>query len=101
MPKLKLLLTALALTTAALTIPTTQAQAAITETVLFNKGDAGYGCYRIPAIVKTMAGTLLAFAEARRAGCADSQEIHLVLRRSEDDGRTWAATPTLLSRTHH
>ncbi|RZU18569.1 sialidase-1 [Kribbella rubisoli] len=98
MPKLKLLLTALALTAASLTMPT-QAQAAITQTVLFNKGDAGYGCYRIPAIVKTKAGTLLAFAEARRTWCADSQEIDLVLRRSDDDGRTWSATQTVLSGT--
>ncbi|WUJ71885.1 exo-alpha-sialidase [Kribbella soli] len=98
MPKLKLLLMALALTAASLTMPT-QAQAAITQTVLFNKGDAGYGCYRIPAIVKTKAGTLLAFAEARRTWCADSQEIDLVLRRSDDDGRTWSATQTVLSGT--
>ncbi|MEV4260022.1 sialidase family protein [Kribbella sp. NPDC049584] len=97
MPKLKPVLLALALV--ALSIPTTPAQAAITQTVLFNKGDAGYGCYRIPAIVKTKAGTLLAFAEARRAWCADSQEIDLVLRRSEDDGRTWPATQTVLSGT--
>ncbi len=73
--------------------------AAITQTVLFNKGDAGYGCYRIPAIVRTKAGTLLAFAEARRAWCADSQEIDLVMRRSDDDGRTWSATQTVLSGT--
>ncbi|MER7249538.1 sialidase family protein [Kribbella sp. NPDC000426] len=98
MPRLKLLLTALALTAAGLT-GQTQAQAAITQTVLFDKGDAGYGCYRIPAIVKTKAGTLLAFAEARRTWCADSQEIDLVLRRSEDDGRTWSATQTVLSGT--
>ncbi|MFI5697052.1 exo-alpha-sialidase [Kribbella sp. NPDC051586] len=98
MPKLKVLLTTLALTAASLTMPT-QAQAAITQTVLFDKGDAGYGCYRIPAIVKTKAGTLLAFAEARRTWCADSQEIDLVLRRSEDDGRTWSATQTVLSGT--
>ena len=67
--------------------------------MLFDKGDAGFGCYRIPAIVKTKAGTLLAFAEARRAWCADSQEIDLVMRRSEDDGRTWSATQTVLSGT--
>ncbi|MET9316083.1 sialidase family protein [Kribbella sp. NPDC003505] len=98
MPKLKALVTALAL--AALVVPAAPpAQAAVTQTVLFDKGDAGYGCYRIPAIVKTKAGTLLAFAEARRAWCADSQEIDLVMRRSEDDGRTWSATQTVLSGT--
>ncbi|GAA1603585.1 exo-alpha-sialidase [Kribbella hippodromi] len=105
MPKLKIL-AALALTAATLTPPTqaaaTQAQAqpqAVTQTVLFNKGDAGFGCYRIPAIVRTKSGALLAFAEARRAWCADSQEIDLVLRRSDDDGRTWSATQTVLSGT--
>ena len=49
--------------------------------------------------MKTKAGTLLAFAEARRTWCADSQEIDLVLRRSEDDGRTWSAAQTVLSGT--
>lgn len=98
MPKLRILLTALALTAASLTLPT-QAHAAVNQTVLFNKGDAGYGCYRIPAIVRTKSGALLAFAEARRAWCADSQEIDLVLRRSDDDGRTWSATQTVLSGT--
>jgi hypothetical protein len=43
MPKRLPLLTALAVATAGLTIPTAPAQAAITQTVLFNKGDAGYG----------------------------------------------------------
>ncbi|MDX2973013.1 sialidase family protein [Kribbella solani] len=112
MPRLKIL-AALALTAATLTLPTpTQATSrattqattqatvqAVTQTVLFNKGDAGFGCYRIPAIVRTKSGALLAFAEARRAWCADSQEIDLVLRRSDDDGRTWSATQTVLSGT--
>ncbi|MGY4772309.1 exo-alpha-sialidase [Kribbella sp. CWNU-51] len=99
MPKRLPLLIVLALATAGLALPTAPAQAAITQTVLFDRGDAGYGCYRIPAIVKTKAGTLLAFAEARRAWCADSQEIDLVMRRSEDDGRTWSAAQTVLSGT--
>src|SRR4051812_29581936 len=73
------------------------AQAAVTQTVLFDKGFAGYGCYRIPAIVRTKAGTLLAFAEARRTWCADSQEIDLVVRRSIDDGRSWSEQKTVLS----
>ena len=73
------------------------AQAAVTQTVLFDKGFAGYGCYRIPAIVRTKAGTLLAFAEARRTWCADSQEIDLVVRRSIDNGRSWSDQKTVLS----
>lgn len=93
------LLVALALVAATLTLPAPPAHAAVTQTVLFNKGDAGYGCYRIPAIVKTKTGALLAFAEARRAWCADSQEIDLVMRRSDDDGRTWSAPQTVLSGT--
>ncbi|MFF0264163.1 exo-alpha-sialidase [Kribbella sp. NPDC004536] len=98
MPRFKALMTALLLAALTIPIPTT-AQAAVTTTVLFNKGDAGYGCYRIPAIVKTTTGALLAFAEARRSWCADSQEIDLVVRRSDDDGRTWSATQTVLSGT--
>lgn len=56
---------------------------------LFKAGDNGYACYRIPAIVKTKKGTLLAFAEARKHGCSDTGDIDLVVRRSEDRGRTW------------
>ncbi|WP_427889944.1 exo-alpha-sialidase [Kribbella sp. GL6] len=96
MPRFTALATALVL---ALAVPLPFVQAAVTTTVLFTKGDAGYGCYRIPAIVKTKTGALLAFAEARRAWCADSQEIDLVMRRSDDDGRTWSATQTVLSGT--
>ncbi|MDX6236077.1 MAG: sialidase, partial [Kribbellaceae bacterium] len=75
------------------------AAAAVTQLTLFDQGGAGYGCYRIPAIVRTKAGTLLAFAEARRTWCADSQEIDLVMRRSVDDGRTWSPQKVVLSGT--
>ncbi|MFI5731796.1 exo-alpha-sialidase [Kribbella sp. NPDC051587] len=99
MPKRLSLLLAATLLVPAFAVPA-QADnqpAAITQTVLFNKGDAGYGCYRIPAIVKTKTGALLAFAEARRTWCDDSQEIDLVLKRSDDDGRTWSAAKTVLA----
>lgn len=102
MPKFRPLMISLALLAAGLVAVPQQAQpaeAAVTQTVLFDKGGAGYGCYRIPAIVRTKLGTLLAFAEARRTWCADSQEIDLVVRRSEDDGRTWSAQQTVLSGT--
>ena len=44
--------------------------------------------YRIPALVVTRKGTLLAFAEAR-ASKFDWGNIRLVVKRSEDNGKTW------------
>lgn len=57
---------------------------------IFQKGYEGYACYRIPALVKTTEGNLLAFAEARKDDCADDGNIDLVLRRSVDSGETWS-----------
>ncbi|MFB7505050.1 sialidase family protein [Streptomyces broussonetiae] len=52
-------------------------------------GQGGYHTYRIPAVVITRHGTVLAFAEGRRAGPGDSGDIDVVLRRSTDGGCTW------------
>ncbi|HEY6739824.1 MAG TPA: sialidase family protein, partial [Actinopolymorphaceae bacterium] len=59
------------------------------EQVLYEAGTSGYSCFRIPAIVRTTKGTLLAFAEGRVNDCSDTGDIDLVLRRSTDGGRTW------------
>jgi sialidase-1 len=56
---------------------------------IFKSGENGYKCYRIPAIVITNKGTLLAFAEARKNSCGDAGDIDLVVRRSFDGGKTW------------
>jgi sialidase-1 len=56
---------------------------------LYKAGDGGYACFRIPAIITTQKGTLLAFAEARRNNCGDAGDIDLVLKRSMDGGKTW------------
>ncbi len=64
-------------------------QVSETEQVLFQQGQDGYACFRIPAIVTTTKGTLLAFAEARKNSCSDTGDIDLVLRRSTDRGKSW------------
>jgi len=58
--------------------------------ILFESGTEGYACYRIPAILTTTNGILLAFAEGRKGGCSDTGDIDLVMKRSEDQGRTWS-----------
>lgn len=57
---------------------------------IYQKGDEGYNCFRIPAIVHTTKGTLLAFAEARKTSCSDTGDIDLVLKRSIDGGKSWS-----------
>ncbi|MFG1710335.1 exo-alpha-sialidase [Nonomuraea sp. M3C6] len=61
------------------------------QQVLFKSGTGGYGCYRIPTLVHTKDGSLLAFAEGRKApSCGDRGDFDLVVRRSTNDGRTWS-----------
>lgn len=60
------------------------------QQILFKAAqDPGYYCFRIPAVVQSARGTLLAFAEGRRHDCGDAGDIDLVLKRSTDGGRTW------------
>jgi sialidase-1 len=56
---------------------------------VYTSGSGGYHTYRIPAIVQSGRGTLLAFCEGRKTGRGDHGDIDLVLRRSDDGGRTW------------
>ncbi|MDD2247629.1 MULTISPECIES: sialidase family protein [unclassified Proteiniphilum] len=56
--------------------------------VLWEQGTGEYNNYRIPALVVTNEGTLLAFCEGREAG--DTGDINLLLKRSEDNGTTWS-----------
>jgi len=61
-----------------------------TLTKVWDKNDGhGYGNYRIPCIVATQRGTLLACCEARRDG-GDWDPIDIVFRRSEDGGASWS-----------
>jgi sialidase-1 len=68
------------------------------QQVLFRSGTAGYGCFRIPALVKTKSDSLLAFAEARKSpSCGDRGDIDLVVRRSTNGGRTWGPIRVVLA----
>jgi sialidase-1 len=49
----------------------------------------GIARYRIPGIVVTPSGTVLAYSEARRNDSSDWGEIEVYLRRSSDGGKTW------------
>jgi sialidase-1 len=63
-----------------------------TQTTVYKCGTDGYLFYRIPSIVVSPKGTVLAFAEGRRSpwgAGADSGEINLVLKRSTDGGKTF------------
>ncbi|MGW0510211.1 exo-alpha-sialidase [Streptomyces olivaceoviridis] len=63
---------------------------AFEQQVLFKAAqDPGYACFRIPAVVRTADGALLAFAEGRVLNCGDAADIDIVLKRSTDGGRTW------------
>lgn len=59
-------------------------------TDVYVAGQGGYHTYRIPSVIATPAGTLLAFAEGRRAGAGDAGDIDLVLKRSHDGGVSWS-----------
>ena len=50
---------------------------------------AGIERYRIPGVVVTPKGTVLAYCEARRNNSSDWGEIEIHLRRSSDGGKTW------------
>ncbi|MEU1533363.1 sialidase family protein [Streptomyces fagopyri] len=60
-----------------------------TGSVPYTAGRGGYDTYRIPAAVRTGAGTVLAFAEGRHDGEGDTGDIDVVLKRSADGGCTW------------
>ncbi|MBI1288780.1 MAG: exo-alpha-sialidase [Flavobacteriales bacterium] len=59
-------------------------------TEVFSKKTDGYRNYRIPSLMCSKNGVLLAFAEGR-ASLLDNSENDIVLKRSSDNGKTWEA----------
>lgn len=67
---------------------------------LFKSGDHGSKYYRIPALVTTTEGTLIAVADRRNDSQADLPNlIDIVARRSTDNGRTWSEQIVIASHT--
>src|SRR5262245_32508831 len=62
---------------------------AIKESVVFSSGKDGYHTFRIPAVIVSKKGTVLAFCEGRKNSRSDTGDIDLVLKRSFDNGATW------------
>jgi sialidase-1 len=59
------------------------------SSVPFRAGLEGYASFRIPAVVTSQQGTVLAFCEGRVDSARDHGHIDIVLKRSTDGGRTW------------
>jgi len=67
------------------------AGAIVSEQVdIFSGGEDGYHTYRIPSLLVTKSGTLLAFCEGRRNSRQDWGDIDIVVKRSGDGGQTWS-----------
>lgn len=73
------------------------------KTEVYRGGDFGrknkdnvFG-YRIPSLLKTEKGTLLAGADERIEQACDWGNIGMVIRRSEDDGVTWGKRKTIVN----
>lgn len=58
------------------------------RTTVFAAGEGGYAPIRIPSTCAHPDGTLLAFAEGRQR-YSDHAENDILLKRSQDSGRTW------------
>jgi len=62
----------------------------INQIDLYVSGSVGYHTYRIPAVLVSKNDTVLAFCEGRKKGRSDTGDIDMLVRRSEDGGKTWS-----------
>ncbi len=67
---------------------------------VFISGADGYKSFRIPAIIKSPSGDLLAFAEGRVNNSGDFGDIDIVLKRSKDHGKTWSNLSVVADNGH-
>ncbi|GAB3987336.1 sialidase family protein [Spirosoma daeguense] len=83
--------------TAKNTATTNQEPVFETTATVFDPGTT-YATTRIPALVMTKKGTLLAFCEARVNNMSDWADIDIVMRRSTDGGKNWGDNIVIAAR---
>lgn len=83
---------------AMLSTVTASAQSTGPEPILVFDPGTSYATTRIPALVCTKKGTLLAFCEARVQNAGDWADMDILLRRSTDGGKTWLEPQVLAAR---
>ena len=95
-----------AVAAALMTSPAAHASAGThSETLLFDGGGGEelngvpYHSFRIPSLVRTASGSLLAFAEGRVATNHDYGNINVVYKRSTDGGATWSGLRQVVGAT--
>ena len=79
----------IALVSLALATSTHAAAPFLEKVDLFEAAKDGYTLYRIPGIVTTKRGTVLAYCEARKSDKGDWGTIDILLRRSTNNGASW------------
>jgi sialidase-1 len=66
---------------------------------LFTGNTGGYHSYRIPSIMRTNNGTLIAVCEGRMDSASDWGNINLVCKRSTNNGASWGGLQEILGVT--
>lgn len=64
------------------------------NSVIFENGKDGHHTYRIPSVLTLPNGNIIAITEARSNGVSDCAENDIVLKISEDEGKTWGSLIT-------
>lgn len=83
------------------TVMAQKQQPGIESTLLWHAGDQGYDTYRIPGIVVSRRGVVLAYGVARRhLQDGDWSDSDIMLRRSVDGGEHWEPSKKIAGDSH-
>ena len=74
---------------------TSDAPNTLQKTDVFVSGRHGFHTFRVPSLLVTQKGSLLAICEGRKTGRADHGDLDLVVKRSENTGATWSNLQTI------